>query len=64
MCQPDGIPVNHVSVSLTSRNVEESENSPESPHLGEIKRMRKQCVPGAPPFLPHAWDEAIVSQAI
>ena len=64
MCQPDGIPVNHVSVSLTSRNVEESENSPESPQLGEIKHMRKQCVPGAPPFLPHAGDEAIVSRAI
>ena len=35
---------------LTSHNAEESENSPESPHLGEIKRMRKQCVPGASPF--------------
>ena len=35
--------------TLTSHNAEESENSPESPHLG-IKRMRKQCVPGAPPF--------------
>jgi len=33
--------------TLTSRNAEESENSPESPHPGEIKRMRKQCVPGA-----------------
>ena len=37
--------------TLTSHNAEESENSPESPHLGEIKRMRKQCVPGASPFL-------------
>ena len=37
--------------TLTSHNAEESENNPESPHLGEIKRMRKQCVPGASPFL-------------
>ena len=29
--------------TLTSHDTEESENSPESPHLGEIKRMRKQC---------------------
>ena len=29
--------------TLTSHNTEESENSPESPPLGEIKRMRKQC---------------------
>ena len=28
----------------------ETENSPESPQLGEIKCMRKQCVPGASPF--------------
>ena len=34
-----------------SRNAEESENTPDSPHLGEIKHMRKQCVPGAPSFL-------------
>ena len=34
------------------------ENSLESPHFGEIKRMRKQCVPGAPPFFAHAGDEA------
>ena len=33
--------------TLTSRDTEESENSPECPHLGEIKRMCKQCVPGA-----------------
>ena len=26
-----------------SHNTEESENSPDSPHLGEIKCMRKQC---------------------
>ena len=31
--------------------MEESENSPEFPHLGEIKCMRKQCVPGASHFL-------------
>ena len=36
--------------TLTSHDTEESENSPESPHLGEIKRMRKQCVPGASLF--------------
>ena len=36
--------------TLTSHDTEESENSPESPHLGEIKRMRKQCEPGASPF--------------
>ena len=46
---------------MTSHNAEESENSPESPHLGEIKRMRKQCVPGAPPFFARAGDEAGVS---
>ena len=44
--------------TLTSHNMEESENSPESPHLGEIKRMRKQCVPGALPFFARARDEA------
>ena len=44
--------------TLTSHNTKESENSPESPHLGEIKRMRKQCVPGASPFFAHAGDEA------
>ena len=32
----------------------------ESPHLGEIKRMRKQCVPGASPFFARAGDEAIL----
>ena len=37
-----------------SHNTEESENSPESPHLGEIKRMLKQCVPGALPFFARA----------
>ena len=41
-----------------SHNAEESENSPESPHLGEIKRMRKLCVPGAPPFFTRAGDKA------
>ena len=44
--------------TLTSRNAEESENSPEFPHLGEIKHMRKQCVPGVPPFFASAGDEA------
>ena len=44
--------------TLTSHNAEESENSPESPHLGEIKHMRKQCVPGASPFFARAGDEA------
>ena len=43
---------------MTSHNTEESENTPDSPHLGEIKRMRKQCVPGAPPFFARAGDEA------
>ena len=38
--------------------MEESENSPEIPHLREIKRMRKQCVPDAPPFFMCAGDEA------
>ena len=46
--------------TLTSHNAEESENSPESPHLGEIKRMRKQCVPGALPFFARDGDEAIL----
>ena len=46
--------------TLTSHDTEESENNPESPHLGEIKRMRKQCVPGVPPFFAHAGDEANV----
>ena len=36
-------------------SAEESENSPESPHLGEIKRMRKQCIPA---FFARAGDEA------
>ena len=44
--------------TLTSNNAEESENSPESPHLGEIKRMRKQRVPGASSFFARAGDEA------
>jgi len=46
-----------------SHNAEESENSPESPHLGEIKRMCKQCVPGASPFFACAGDEASSSYA-
>ena len=41
-----------------SYNTEESENSLDSPHLGEIKRMHKQCVPGASLFFAHAGDEA------
>ena len=49
--------------TLTSHNAEESENSPESPHLGEIKCMRKQCVPGASPFFARAGDEATSSVA-
>ena len=44
-----------------SRNVEESENTPESSHLGEIKHMRKQCVPGAPSFLACAGDKATLN---
>ena len=36
--------------TLMSHDTEQSENSPESPHLGEIKRMRKQCGPGTSPF--------------
>ena len=46
--------------TLTSHDTEESKNSPESPHLGEIKRMRKQCVPGASPFFGRAGDEATI----
>ena len=38
--------------------MEESENSSESPHLGEIKHMHKQCVPGASLFFACAEDEA------
>ena len=41
-----------------SHSTKESENSPDSPHLGEIKRMRKQCVPGTPLFFARAGDEA------
>ena len=41
-----------------SHNTEESENSPDSPHLGEIERMHKQCVPGAPSFFVHSRDKA------
>ena len=41
-----------------SHDTEESENSPESPHLGEIKHMRKQCVPDTSPFFTCAGDEA------
>jgi len=40
--------------TLMSYNAEESDNSPESPHLGEIKRMSKQCVLGAPLFFARA----------
>ena len=47
-----------LSPNSTSHDTEESKNSPESPHLGEIKRMRKQCVPGASPFFARAGDEA------
>ena len=50
--------------SPTSHDTEESENSPESPHLGEIKRMRQQCVPGASPFFARAGDEARVEPDI
>ena len=39
-------------------DTEESENSPDSPHLGEIKRMPKQCVPGVSLFFTRAGDEA------
>ena len=42
------------SRTLTSHNTEESENS-RSPH---IKCMRKQCVPGTPPFFACPGDEA------
>ena len=42
--------------TLTSHNTEESENTPESPYLGEIKRIRRQCVPGSLfPRPPRAW---------
>ena len=44
--------------TLMSYDTEESENSPESPHLGEVKCMRKQCVPGASWFFARAGDEA------
>ena len=44
--------------TLTSHDTEESKNCPESPHLGEIKRMHKQCVPGASPLFVRAGDEA------
>ena len=44
--------------ALTSHNTEESENIPDSPHLGEIKRMRKHRVPGAPLLFASAGDEA------
>ena len=46
--------VKSLAETLTSHDTEESENSPESPHLGEIKCMCKQCVPGAPPFFVRA----------
>ena len=49
--------------TLTSHDTEESENSPESPHLGEIKHMRKQCVPGASLFFACARDEATEGHA-
>ena len=48
--------------TLTSHDTEESENCllilPKA-YLGEIKHMGEQCVPGAPPFIVHAGDEAI-----
>ena len=47
--------------TLTSHDTEESKNSPESPYLGEIKRMRKQCVSSASPFFARAGDEAKLS---
>ena len=31
-----------------------------SPHLGEIKRMHKQCVPGASPFFARAGGQGYV----
>ena len=40
--------------TLASNDTKESENSLESPHLGEIKRMCKQCIPGAPLFFARA----------
>ena len=42
--------------TLTSHETEESENCLESPHLGEIKCIHKQCVPGAPSFFVRARD--------
>ena len=42
---PDKYAISSPNSDVT--NEEESENCPESPNLGEIKRMRKQCVPGA-----------------
>ena len=44
--------------TLMLHDTEESENSSESPHVGEIKRKRKHCVPGACPFFALARDEA------
>ena len=41
-----------------SHDTKESKNSPESPHLGEIKCMHKQCLPGASPLFARAGDEA------
>ena len=50
--------------TLMSHNAEESENNLESPHLGEIKRTCKQCVPGASLFFfAHTGDEASISLA-
>ena len=46
------------TISSPSSDTEKSENSLDSPHLGEIKRMRKQCVPGTPPFFACGRDEA------
>ena len=50
--------------TLTSHDTEESENSPESTHLGEIKRMRKQCAPGASPFFARAGNEARLARSL
>ena len=41
-----------------SHDTKESKNSPESPHLGEIKCMHKQCLPGASLLFARAGDEA------
>ena len=38
------------TLASCNRNQKVSENNPESPHLGKMKRMCKQCVPGAPLF--------------